>query len=173
MRQYLYSLVNKITGDTYFGITVDFNKRMKEHKHRILKFENRKLYNSLNKYGWKNFEKEIVAIVYCRTEVLELEKFYIEEFDTFKNGLNSTKGGDGVSARGEHPKSIKIRSYNLKTNEERVFECILDAADELDLNSSAISAVANGRYTRSGEYMFQRYVSENQNKHFDPSVVLT
>lgn len=139
----------------------------------MLKFENRKLYNSLNKYGWKNFEKEIVTIVNCRTEVLELEKFYIEEFDTFENGLNSTPGGDGIGSRGEHPQAIKIRSYNLNTGEERIFDCIIDAAKELDLNHVGICAVLNGRQSRSGEYMFQKYDPENPDKSFDPTLVLT
>lgn len=172
-KQVLYALRNKINGDTYFGITCDFNERMKAHKHRMFLFENRKLYNSIRKYGWKNFEKEIVEVVYCRTEVLELEKFYIAEFDTFKNGLNSTPGGDGVSCRGEHPRAIRIRSYNLKTGEERMFECMLDAADELDIPYRGIGGVVSGQYKRTGNFMFQKYEPENPNKPFDPSMVLT
>jgi hypothetical protein len=133
-------------------------------------FENRKLYNSIRKYGWKNFEKEIVEVVYCRTEVLELEKFYIAEIDTFKNGLNSTPGGEDGWLRGDSPSAVPVRSYNIKTGEEQMFECILDAAEEFDLDANGISKVVRKIVKRTGDYMFQRCDS---NKPFDPDSVLT
>ncbi|ABT15249.1 homing endonuclease [Paramecium bursaria Chlorella virus NY2A] len=172
IKQYVYIIRNKINEDMYIGITYDFNKRMKSHKRRSIAGET-KLYNSIRKYGWKNFEKEIIEVVYCRTEVFELEKFYIEEFDTFHNGLNSTPGGDGSGCRGDNARAIKVKSHNIKTGEERIFDCISDAADELDLNSSIISGVINGRYTYSGEYMFQQYDPNNPNNTFDSSNILT
>lgn len=171
-KQYLYSLINRINNKTYFGITTDFNRRMRDHKNRTID-DNRKLYNSINKYGWKNFDKEIVEVVYCRTEVFELEKFYIEEFDTFKNGLNSTPGGEGNGIRGDNVCAVKVRSYNIRTEEERVYDCLLDAADECDVTANAISKVICGRVKRTGEYMFQRYDDLDPHKPFDPSMVLT
>ena len=171
-KQYLYALVNRINNQTYFGITNNFNNRMKSHKNYTID-NNRKLYNSIKKYGWKNFDKEIIEVVYCRTEVFELEKFYIEEFDTFRNGLNSTPGGDGNGVRGDNVCAVKIRSYNIRTEEERVYDCLLDAADECDVSANAISKVIRGRIKRTGDYMFQRYDENDPHKPFDPSVVLS
>jgi len=145
---------------------------MKSHKNYTID-NNRKLYNSIKKYGWKNFDKEIVAVVYCRTEVFELEKFYIEEFDTFKNGLNSTPGGDGNGVRGEHCCAVKVRSYNIRTEEERVYDCLLDAADECDVSANTISKVLRGIVKRTGEYTFQRYDEHDPRKPFDLSAILS
>lgn len=170
-KQYLYALVNRINNQTYFGITNNFNNRMRQHKNYNI-VDNRKLYNSIKKHGWKNFDKEIVAVVYCRTEVFELERFYIEEFDTFRNGLNSTPGGEGldVMTRGDHCYAVKVRSYNIRTEEGRVYDCLLDAADECDVSANSISKVIRGRIKRTGEYMFQRY---DDHVPLDPSVVLS
>ncbi|AGE53439.1 GIY-YIG catalytic domain-containing endonuclease [Acanthocystis turfacea Chlorella virus GM0701.1] len=174
MRQYLYSLVNKITGATYFGITNNFKKRMQGHKHLSNTHHiNTKLYNSIRKHGWDNFEKEIVSVVNCRTEVLELEKFYIDEFDTMNNGLNTVPGGAECGYGRYSASAVKVRSYNIITREENVFECILEAAEEFSIDPNAISKVVCGRIKRTGDYMFQRYDPGYPDKPFDMSSLLT
>ena len=146
---------------------------MKDHKWMSTQENNSKLYNSIRKYGWKNFEKEIVTIVKCRTEVLELEKFYIAEFDTMKNGLNTHPGGEGGKLGADAPNAVKIRSYDLNTGEERVFECIIDAAEELDIEANSISKVIRGCLKRTQNYAFQRYDPEDPGKPFDIESILT
>ena len=69
---------------------------------------NTKFANSIRKWGWNSFEYRILEEVY-EEDLDELEKFYIEYFDSFKNGYNSTLGGEG--ARGHNP-------YVDKTKEE-------------------------------------------------------
>lgn len=145
MTEYLYSLVNKITGSTYFGVTNNFKRRMNEHQRGVLG-GNRKLYNSIRKYGWDNFEIDIVMIVKCRSEVLELEKFYIAEFDTFKNGLNSTTGGDGASTGSDHCFATPIILKDIDTEEEIYFDCMKYAVKWLGLSSSSgISAILDDK----------------------------
>ncbi|AGE50091.1 GIY-YIG catalytic domain-containing endonuclease [Acanthocystis turfacea Chlorella virus Canal-1] len=174
MVQYLYSLVNKANGSTYFGITNNFKKRMQGHKHLSNTFRIKtKLYNSIRKHGWENFEKEIVSVVKCRTEVLELEKFYIVEFDTMNNGLNTVPGGAECGYGRYSASAVKIRSYNIITQEEGVFECMLEAAEEFSLDPNAISKVVCGRIQRTGDYMFQRYDPDYPDKPFDASSLLT
>lgn len=61
---------------------------------------NSKFSNAIKKYGWNNFHHDIVETVECETkeelkDVLNsLEKTYIETYDSFYNGYNSTTGGD-------------------------------------------------------------------------------
>ena len=69
---------------------------------------NTKFANSIRKWGWNSFEYRILEEVY-EEDLDELEKFYIEYFDSFKNGYNSTLGGEG--AKGHNP-------YANKTEEE-------------------------------------------------------
>lgn len=171
-KQYLYAIVNKITGATYFGITNNFEKRMSSHKSYNCD-DNRKLYNSIKKYGWENFDKEIVLTSRCRTEILEFEKYYIAEFDTWKNGLNSTPGGDGGALGGEAPNAVKVRSYHIPTEEERIFNSLVDASDELDIDANSISKVIRGKINRTGDYIFKKYDPDNPNEPFDISSLLT
>ena len=69
---------------------------------------NNKFTNSIRKWGWESFEGRVLEEVY-EEDLDELEKFYIEQFDSFKNGYNSTLGGEGT--RGHNP-------YANKTEEE-------------------------------------------------------
>lgn len=59
---------------------------------------NSKFANSIRKWGWDAFEGEIlVDQISSQDELNELEIMYIEKYDSFNNGYNSTKGGDGVT----------------------------------------------------------------------------
>ena len=69
---------------------------------------NTKFANSIRKWGWDAFEGRVLEEVY-EEDLDELEKFYIEQFDSYKNGYNSTLGGEGT--RGLNP-------YANKTEEE-------------------------------------------------------
>ena len=57
---------------------------------------NSKFARSIRKWGWDAFEGRVLEEVY-EEDLNELEKFYIEQFDSYKNGYNSTLGGEGVS----------------------------------------------------------------------------
>ena len=69
---------------------------------------NSKFARSIRKWGWDAFEGRVLEEVY-EEDLNELEKFYIEYFDSFKNGYNTTLGGEGT--RGHNP-------FTNKTEEE-------------------------------------------------------
>ena len=54
-----------------------------------------KLYNAMNKYGKENFYVETIESGIPIDKLDKKEIQYIEEYDSYKNGYNSTKGGDG------------------------------------------------------------------------------
>lgn len=64
--------------------------------------ESTKFWNAIQKYGWNSFEHDILLKIQCETfnELLfwlnSFEQFYIEKYDSFYNGYNSTLGGDGT-----------------------------------------------------------------------------
>ena len=76
-----------------------------------------KFARAIKKWGWDAFEGRVLEEVY-EEDLDELEKFYIEQFDSYKNGYNTTKGGAGF--RGINPlankteEEIKNWKYNLK-----------------------------------------------------------
>lgn len=87
------------TGKKYIGLTEKtLEYRVKQHLHNVKQNykTSRKFYNSIKKYGIDNF---IIGIIEeCDVFLLyEREKFYIKKYNTYKNGLNSTLGGEGAS----------------------------------------------------------------------------
>lgn len=91
----IYKLVNQQTGKCYIGYTQDLPKRMNDHKGSSVKKRN-KLYNAVRKYGWDSFLCELVYQSLDGHHCLNvMEPHFIREFDTYKNGYNSTLGGEG------------------------------------------------------------------------------
>lgn len=89
----IYKITNTINGKMYIGQSVNIEKRYSGHKHAAkYNKENNKFYNSINKHGIEFFTLEIIKI--CKEEDLNYwESFWIEVYDSIKNGLNSSTGG--------------------------------------------------------------------------------
>lgn len=124
---YIYSIKNIINDKVYVGCTITtLKKRFEEHAWRCLKSDsNTKFCNSIRKYGIENFNIELIEE--CEIKVIyEREKHYIEQFNTYNTGLNSTIGGEGCLGY-KHSKEIREkisltikdgRSHKGKTYEE-------------------------------------------------------
>lgn len=57
-------------------------------------YETTKFYNALRKYGYKNFTFEVIEECSNDPAILdERERYWIEFYDSYKNGYNSTLGG--------------------------------------------------------------------------------
>ena len=92
----IYKATNKINGKVYIGFDSNWPNRQTDHKHNY-KTKRFKFYNAIKKYGWDNFEWEIIYQSkdgeYCLNH---MESYFIEQYDSFKNGYNSTIGGEGT-----------------------------------------------------------------------------
>lgn len=99
----IYTIKNEVNGKHYVGIAVDLKKRWSTH--RRCKGNCVALYNAIKKYGLESFVFTHVADAFTWDDACEIEKFLIECFDSFDNGYNLTRGGDGAFGRtGEkHP----------------------------------------------------------------------
>jgi hypothetical protein len=87
---YIYKITNP-NGLIYIGRTKNLKNRLGKYKCYCCVGQPA-LYNSLVKYGYDN---HIVEIIHeCELENLpDMEMYYINLFDSFKNGLNCTFGG--------------------------------------------------------------------------------
>ena len=97
MNGYIYKITNQINQKIYIGKTVNsIIERWKEHLHDYKKqqYEKRPLYSAMNKYGIENFIIEEIEEVDVK-ELSIREIYWIEYYNSYKNGYNATLGGDG------------------------------------------------------------------------------
>ena len=94
---YIYKIINNINKKLYIGKTdKTIKSRFEQHYKDSKKIKNqeRLLYKAINQYGIENFSIE--QIEECpSSKSNEREKFWIEYYDSLKNGYNATLGGDG------------------------------------------------------------------------------
>lgn len=87
----IYKIENLINHQIYIGQSKNIEKRWRDHKNRA-KTGTTKFYQALREYGIENFSWEIIEE--CPQEQLdENEIYWIEHYDSYKNGYNSTSGG--------------------------------------------------------------------------------
>jgi group I intron endonuclease len=111
----IYKIINEINNKIYIGCTVtSLEKRYYEHLYRCFKTDSKsKLYNSIKKYGKENFTIELIEE--CEiSNIYKIERKYIKQYDSFKNGLNSTLGGEGCLGYVHSPEIRKKISMGTK-----------------------------------------------------------
>lgn len=98
MEGIIYKIENKINGKVYIGQTVQ-SLSSRWYRHCQLKGlseseSNMHIKRAILKYGKENFSISILEK--CDSSVLnEKEIYYINKYDSFKNGYNKTIGGSG------------------------------------------------------------------------------
>ena len=130
---FIYKITNLINGKSYIGKTCfSIEKRFKEHQKDAFRDRNEKrpLYSAMRKYGIENFTVE--QIEEC-SDILssEREKYWIEYYNTYANGYNATKGGDG---------KIYI-DYNLVIEKYKELHTCSKVAEELQICDETVSRI--------------------------------
>jgi len=118
---YIYCVTCLVNGKWYFGQTQrrSIQSRVNGHIYSANMGSDHKFHRAIRKYGEENFSIEEVMHVEAPTkEELKakldfLEKYFIQKFDTRRNGYNSTDGGEGCLGR---PMSIETRKQLREAN---------------------------------------------------------
>ena len=92
---------NKINKKVYIGQSRSIETRRKAHLNCSINVNyngyDTKFYRALRKYGYTNFTFSVLEE--CLAEELnEKEKFYINKYNAFKNGYNSSIGGEVIAS---------------------------------------------------------------------------
>ncbi|AGE54817.1 GIY-YIG catalytic domain-containing endonuclease [Paramecium bursaria Chlorella virus MA1D] len=128
----------------YIGVTNDFDRRMDEHyrdAHNESYEWSQKFYRHIRN-KWDDFDKTIlVNNITSEQEAKDLEIELIAKYNSYKNGMNSTRGGDGASPGADNHRARAIRVYNNSTGEETSYDCITECAKELKLSRKRIDNV--------------------------------
>lgn len=92
----IYKITNIINNKVYIGLTTEsLQARWKNHLQQAKK-NKKPLYYSIRKYGIENFSVEIIDEAKTIEELGELERFYIQKYNSTnpKYGYNITAGGE-------------------------------------------------------------------------------
>lgn len=114
---YIYKITNKINGKIYVGQTIkNYEERFRQHRLNYNKeyFSQIVLYKAFKKYGIENFSFEMIEEVE-REKLDEREKYWIEYYNSYFNGYNSTLGGRLVELYNWDEEDIIQKYYDLKS----------------------------------------------------------
>jgi hypothetical protein len=108
----IYKYTNKINGKVYIGKTeARPSKRHRRHFTEARKGTSGAFYNAIRKYGWKNFQYEIIDGANSSSELSYKEIHYIYKYNTlYPNGYNLTLGNK------KHTTSINKQKKSIKAN---------------------------------------------------------
>jgi len=102
----IYKHTNKINGKSYIGLTTrSMEERLKQHLKSAENGDKFKFQRAIRKYGIENFSSEIIenniplySIISEKINILSKREIYwINYYDTYNNGYNMTKGGEGTT----------------------------------------------------------------------------
>lgn len=135
----IYKITNLINGKVYIGQSININRRWRQH--RECQTASSPLHSDIKKIGLENFSFEVLEEVEF-DKLDERERFYIEFYDSYRNGYNRTKGGSG-------------RAASVKLSEKDVEEIIFllkttnylqqDIAKEFEVGEDTISEINQGK----------------------------
>lgn len=192
----VYCHTNKINGKKYIGITNDIIRRWRckgiEYKPDKDSNQNRTFWNAIQKYGWDNFEHEILVENLTINEAKELEKYYIKYYESFigffdkredRKGYNSTLGGEGtigLCGKLHHNYGKKISKEQIdfikENNSKEICQYSLDgylikkwrslseASKEMNIDMKSLWECLNGRRIQRHGYVW-RYANDLFNKY--------
>lgn len=131
---FIYKVTNDINEKIYVGQTAfSIEERWSEHlKDRLQqKSKNRPLYNAMNKYGIEHFKVE--QIEECPLEQLsEREIYWIEYYNSYENGYNATRGGEGTRI---------IKDYNIIAETYLLLKSKQETAKQCNCSVSTVTSV--------------------------------
>ena len=129
----LYRIFHIKSGKSYIGKTYQgFYVRLQQHIRDTGRFPDRPLYRALNKYGIESFSAEIIGD-YEEGLLEHKEQEYVEKYDSYSNGYNATRGGDG--SRYLRVTDSEIVNTYLRLNN------ITHTANELSIDSGSVKRV--------------------------------
>lgn len=134
-------------GQTKFSLNQRSGKRGQGYKGCPL------FYQAIQKYGFENFEVEILAEVKIE-QLDEAEHKYIHLFNTLEpNGYNKFDGApfSGVCS------TKKVYQYSMETGEFlKEYDSVREAAEELNLNYNSLNSVIGDANYAYGGYCWSR-----------------
>ena len=144
----IYKITNQINGKCYIGQSTNIHKRWNNHRSAYQNQNaheyNYYLYRAMRKYGIENFTFEVIEE--CKqSELNKRETYWIDYYDSYKNGYNLTNGGDNYAHVIKITEEIlhKIDGYLMNTKLH-----MREIAEIFDVSEEMIQGINTGRHWR-------------------------
>lgn len=172
MTGFIYKIVNDVNNKIYIGQTVQNpSKRLQGHINDAFIIDyskmdykyNHKFARALRKYGPEHFE--MIIIEECDIEKLnEKEVYYINKYNSFENGYNTTLGGEGTSTIKFNDAEIE---FIIKAYKEQKLS-IVNIAKSLGVSTNTIKTILNRYNVEIRESVFESKRVVMYDKQFNP-----
>lgn len=189
----VYVHTNKINWKMYVGITSQSpKKRWRNGKGYTdsRRNKNTKFKYAIEKYGWHNFEHDIIASNLTEKEAINFEILLIDKLSLLddKFGYNMSSGGKGPNMvecsectskliakrywEREHDNHIPVICLNNK----KIYSTIKEASKKTNASRGGISGCCKGEFLSSGtdektgERLIWKYLSEYNNDEYVPFI---
>jgi group I intron endonuclease len=163
----IYKITNP-KGKIYIGQTKNFKQRLSNYRSPNKNCIGRKLFNSIKKYNWENHKIEVIHTLELllnniQEELDNLEIYYIDLFNSVKEGLNLTYGGNGGKPSQEtinkRIKAItnKILQFDLEGNFIKEWNSLIEIEDILGFEKETIRMNINGKtkYSKGYKWLYK------------------
>lgn len=151
----IYKITNTSNGKVYIGQTRQpLHKRWQQHKRCAMDSNmHYTLYKAMNKYGIDKFTIE--CIYECQDEELDaLEKKYIAEYDSYTNGYNETRGGQGIADVSKLGSVRRVKQYTYECVLLNEFESVSAASRKVNVSIQNINDCCNGKIRQANGYLW-------------------
>ena len=96
----IYKATNTINGKCYVGFDSNYPKRKDQHIRQSLRGQGHHFHKAIKKYGIDCFIWEIIYQSKELDHTLNvMESYFIEKYNSYKDGYNLTLGGEGATGR--------------------------------------------------------------------------
>lgn len=156
---YIYKITNQVNGKVYIGKTnLTIEQRWEYHKKDRNKSEYlaRPLYRAIAKYGIDSFSIEQVEE--CAEQIAdEREIYWIDFYQSYKNGYNATLGGDGK----------RLINYDVVVETFKHLQNQKATAETLGINETTVQYILKSRsiQKRTGQDMAKEMCSLAVNQY--------
>lgn len=138
MKYNIYKHTNLINNKSYIGITSQKCQNRWGINGKGYELQP-KFYNAIQKYGWDNFQHDILYTDLNKETALKIESELIKEYNTIENGYNISPYGN-----------IESKRIICLTTQE-IFDSINEAADYGGIDNSTLSHYLKGEWDTCGE----------------------
>lgn len=175
----IYKYTSKTTSKSYIGKALHSNIERRKLRHKYDKI-NTHFYRARDKYGYDDFHFSIIEDNISEHILSEREVYWISFYDSFRNGYNSTLGGDGGNTYIKRTKaemietkakiskankgknngqSVDITLYNILSKDIKHFDTLTDASRYLGLTRKSVYRILyNKHITKKGWCLYNEGV---------------